>query len=37
MNKVGEILMKRDGNTKEQAESRLCYDCLANGSYNRKR
>ncbi len=39
MNKVVEILMKRDGNTKEEAESRLaecrslCYDCPANGSY----
>ncbi len=39
MNKVVKILMKRDGNTKEEAESRLaecrslCYDCLADGSY----
>lgn len=39
MNRVVEILMKRDGNTKEEAESRLaecrrlCAEYLAAGDY----
>lgn len=39
MNEVVKILMERDGNIKEEAESRLaesrqlCYDILAEGSY----
>jgi len=40
MNRVVEILMKRDGNTKEKAENRLdecrrlCDECLAAGDYD---